>query len=60
MVDLPLLGAPLPLEGVRGEEEGLGAGAGVREAALEFEEVRGEVDVVGEGGGEGGGGGCEA
>lgn len=60
MVDLAFFGAPLALEGVSGQEQGLGVGASVGETAFEFEEVRGEVDVFGEGGGEGGGGGCEA
>lgn len=55
-----LLGAPLALEGVRRQQQGLGAGARVGEAALERDEVRGEVDVLGERRRQGGGRGRQA
>lgn len=59
VVHVGLLLAPLALEGVRGEELGLGGGALVGEAGFLFEEGGGEVGVGGEGVGEVGVGGGE-
>lgn len=58
-VHVRLLLAPLALEGVHGEELGLGGGALAGEAALGLEEAGREVDVGGECRGEGRVGGAE-